>query len=614
MKVELYFLKKRCPSCNGDNVVAMYEQCYSNEKRNWYPGCCGNLCLDCGWMKETDGRMGFGWYTGKYCTPYNVELNSGEWDEDAVRIVKQMKNCDGDMDVAAAMRDMAQRRKKAQQQEADRKAKQAADARRRAQQEADRQRQIEMQRALEAENRRQELLRQQELERLRQERERQRLEYERQEAARLAREEAARRAREEAERKAREAQNRQMYNQLVAQGKAALQANRRQEALNNFKRARTYWSTWELRPLIAQILAQSSNANEHAQAIIDELVPYFNWKQEQNQEVVEEQRLWLARAYVDKGDKSSACTQYFLAGDKAYDAKNYTRADEIYNESLKKTDYYESSRHLFRLAYARSESKKPLPEADHRYCISRYRQSLEKAGDDDMTRNNLAWHYNELGEYQNAVDICLPAAQRGKEPLAFDNLAWAYYKLEKWAEAERWYERSAQSGKKRNHFRIGYARMEQGKDALAEQDFLKSVQAGEYVRSSYWNLGHIARKNGKTRQAAEYHLKELQTSNETQRHERGEKLLKWTENDGYQDIVAAMLNLLPWIKTEREEAARKAREEMERIAREKAEAERKAREEAERKAREEAERIAREKAEAERKAREEEDLLLLTIL
>lgn len=141
--------------------------------------------MDCGWSKETDGRMGFGWYTGKYCTPYNVELDSGEWDDDAVRVIKQMKHCDGDMDVAAAMRAIAQNRRKAQQQAANRKAQ--AEAQRQAQL-----RQQKLWEAQEEENRRQERLRQQELERLRNERERQRQEQER-----------IQKAQEEAERKAR---------------------------------------------------------------------------------------------------------------------------------------------------------------------------------------------------------------------------------------------------------------------------------------------------------------------------------------------------------------------------------------------------------------------------
>ena len=62
-------------------------------------------------------------------------------------------------------------------------------------------------------------------------------------------------------------------------------------------------------------------------------------------------------------------------------------------------------------------------------------------------------------------------------------------------------------------------------------------------------------------------------------------------------------------KKAREEEERKAKEEAERLEKEKAEAEKKAKEEGERKAKEEAERLEKEKAEAEKKAREEEERL-----
>lgn len=181
---------------------------------------------------------------------------------------------------------------------------------------------------------------QQRQEQLRQERERQRQEQlrrerewqeqQRQEQLRRERERQERQRqeqlRQERERQRQEGQRKSQSQSLVSQGKNALNQGQLRRALDLFYQARNLHDTWELNRLIAQTLAQSSNAAEHCDAIIRELTEYEEHLAKNNSALNAQQSLWLARAYVAKGDKSRACTYYFQAGDHYYDKSDYVQA------------------------------------------------------------------------------------------------------------------------------------------------------------------------------------------------------------------------------------------------------------------------------------------------
>lgn len=400
------------------------------------------------------------------------------------------------------------------------------------------------------------------------------------------RQQQAERERRERERKAAaEAQ----YGQYLAQGKQALAAGRLNDAHRAFLNARERKDTWGLNLLLAETMAKFSNAKDFADQIIQELTEYLNEKKD----MTWEQYRWLAEAYLARGDKNSACTYYFAAGDKCYNKDDFVQADKLYAEGREKCSLYEPG-HAFRIAYARSKAHTPPTEEDNRFCNRWYKVCREK---DDGRDNvyaycNAGYHHNCLKEYRETVDLLTPWAERGsKEKLVFRHLANACYNLEMWTEAARWYKEAARKGAERNHYRIGYALARQEKYAEALSELTAYTrEEGKEEYEAYDRIVECAKQNGDDREVSEYRLKSLELREEWNR-DLGETWLEAAEEHGFSDLAGRMLELLPKVRERREEERRR-KEEEERLREE------------ERK-RLEAEALAREKR------RKEEEMLLL---
>ncbi|MBQ9166063.1 MAG: hypothetical protein IJX71_03975 [Oscillospiraceae bacterium] len=538
MWAELFFLHKNCPSCGNDDVVAMYEQC-QGQTGNWYAGFCGKLCLRCGWTEESKGRQAFPFYTGKYCYSNEVNLDSGKWNPFAVQLIKQMKNCDGDMDVATEMRRLAQK------QQAAAHARQAQlDRERRA-------RQDQLARERQAEQERLARERRAEAERL--EALRRATEYE----ERLRREEAERRAREEAERKRQaeqEARNQRLYQDAVARGKNALRAGQIKDACDAFHQARNYWNTWEIRALLAEAMAKASNADSLAQSIIDELTPYFQWKQKSNCAITMEEYLWIARAYVAVGNMGSACYYYFLAGDIPYKQENYALANAIFQEALKKTPHYQIG-YEFKIAFAYARAKEPFTDADRQFCINYYSLYLKNTDSSDVyAHGNLAILYAALGNYQNAITHGQFAASHSKETYFYLSLANAFYHTKKWAQAIEYYNKAAVAGKTRQTYRIACALEELEEYDEAKEEFESLLPSAKDPADIYEHLLDIAENNYESDEVIAGYRLELMKLNACLSFQK-EEWLQHAEDNFLDDIAAQMLELMPEVKQERERTA-----------------------------------------------------------
>lgn len=572
MGVDLYILRdQNCPRCGSGYYVALYEQSCSNGV--WYPGTCGKLCLECAHFDGFPGRSRFDSYTGKNCICRNINLNDGRWDRSAVRLIRNMKDCDGDMDVAGMAEQLANERRRQQQQQA-----QAERLHQQRQQEAERLRRQQEQ----AER----LRRQQEAERLRRQKEEQ--------------------AKRDADRywnEGHQALNRKDWN-------AAYQAFCQYRKLKNTYMG-DYWCAYSQ--------SKAGNADARAHNIIQDLADYMPWAVEQKEEHLKSALEMRARAYVAIGDKNSACEDFFDAGNLYYQGNNYKDASRMYEESMQKTGYYRQ-KDLFHVAYAYDKAHAPLSESEHLRCIKYYQEYMDHVshGDSDAY-GNIAYHYNEMGRYQDTVDLLKEVAKYGPRPNhVYGNLGYAYYQLEQWEQAEEEYLKCERYCGKDYSFKIGYACMKRGNHAEAKNRFHRCIANNDSVLSSYWNLGWMAKQEGNTRQCCEYRLSSIRAATEKEREKYDGDFSAWirfAESEGFDDLARSMLSLLPLERARRDEARRK-REEEERLAREREEQRRReekarlAREREEQRRREEEARLAREREE-QRKREEEERLLLL---
>ena len=184
----------------------------------------------------------------------------------------------------------------------------------------------------------------------------------------------------------------------------------------------------------------------------------------------------------------------------------------------------------------------------------------------------------------------------------YGNLGYAYYQLEQWEQAEEEYLKCERYWGKDYSFKIGYACMERGNHEEAKKRFQRCIANNDSLRSSYWNLGWMAKQEGNARQCCEYRLNAIRAATEKEREQYDDNFSAWVsyaESEEFDDLARSMLALLPLERARRDKARRK-REEEARIAREREE----------QRKREEEARIAREREE-QRKREEEERLLLL---
>ena len=134
--------------------------------------------------------------------------------------------------------------------------------------------------------------------------------YRREQAARAE----AERRRIEAENARRRAEQEAMlkkYPGYIDLARKNLNEGKMQTALNMAYEARKCNHTYETNMLIAEILAKSGNAKEHADAIIRELKQVEEWRRQNNKTLTPEENLWVARAYMNKG-RSGADAPLFL--------------------------------------------------------------------------------------------------------------------------------------------------------------------------------------------------------------------------------------------------------------------------------------------------------------
>jgi len=308
----------------------------------------------------------------------------------------------------------------------------------------------------------------------------------------------------------------------------------------------------------AEEMATGNCPEAFAREIIARLTAYVD----AGETLTLEQQLWLARAYVADGEYGKASKTYVDAGNWYYLNENYTMAHSCYQEAREKTGMTEGA-NLFRIGYACSKAEDPLTDEQHRYCIDCYQQYLEVEPGSDAARVNLGYHYNCLSEFDASIRWLLPAAQRGKNTIAFGNLANAYYNSKRWEEAISWYEKAAENGRKRASYRIACAKEQIGEYAAAKCEFEALLEGSTDKGDIYAHLLSIAESSGAgAEEIAGYRLGILQHGahhahgNEAQWLEQAEKM-------GLNGVAEEMLIHLPEIREEREkEARRKADEEL----------------------------------------------------
>ena len=247
--------------------------------------------------------------------------------------------------------------------------------------------------------------------------------YRREQAARAE----AERRRIEAENARRRAEQEAMlkkYPGYIDLARKNLNEGKMQTALNMAYEARKCNHTYETTMLIAEILAKSGNAKEHADAIIRELKQVEEWRRQNNKTLTPEENLWVARAYMNKGNRNDACNYYFYAADYYYDRKEYEKADAIYTEGVEKTNYYSSwsTDAAFRVAFSRSE-KKELTKKDHEFCAYWYDIAIYRNHQRNYAYGNRSWHNRILKNYDKAVSDAKEAIKLGlHEKYVYSNL------------------------------------------------------------------------------------------------------------------------------------------------------------------------------------------------
>ncbi len=255
-----------------------------------------------------------------------------------------------------------------------------------------------------------------------------------------AREEQYRReqaARAEAERKRIEAENARKraeqeallkkYPGYIDLARKNLREGKLQSALDAALNARRCKHTYETNALIAEIQSKANNAAEHADEIIRELTQLEEWRKQNGKALTPDENLWLARAYLNKGNKSDSCTYYFYAGDYYYDKEDYVKADAIYTEGVEKTDYFSSwsPSGAFRVAFSRAK-KANLTKEDYKYCVSWYGTAIYHNQQKSYAYGNRSWHNRMLGNTDEAVDDAKKAISLGlHEEYVYNNLIYA---------------------------------------------------------------------------------------------------------------------------------------------------------------------------------------------
>lgn len=267
--------------------------------------------------------------------------------------------------------------------------------------------------------------------------ERERREREERQRQQAAREEQYRReqaARAEAQRRAQEAENarraaeqaarERQYPQYIELARKNLQEGKLQAALDAVRTARQCKDTYETNALIAEIQSTASNAAEHADEIIRELRELEDGRKKKGKTLTPDEHIWLARAYVNKGDRNTACFEYFYAGDYYYDRENYARADEIYTEGVEKTDYFSSDSRdgAFRVAFSRAKKTNKTRE-DYQFCVHWYGTAIYHNQQKSYAYGNRSYYMRMLGDYEKAVEDAKAAIALGlHENYVYNNL------------------------------------------------------------------------------------------------------------------------------------------------------------------------------------------------
>ncbi len=244
-------------------------------------------------------------------------------------------------------------------------------------------------------------------------------------------------ARAEAERKRIEAENARKraqqeallkkYPGYIELARKNLSEGKLQAALDAVLDARRCKHTQETNALIAEIQSKATNAKEHADEIIRELTQLEEWRKQNGKTLTPDENVWLARAYLNKGNKNDSCTYYFYAGDYYYDKNEYVKANAIYTEGVEQTNYFSSwsSNGAFRVAFSRA--KKPdLTKEDYKFCVSWYSTAIQYNQQKNYAYGNRSWHNRMLGNYEEAVSDAKTAIKLGlHEEYVYNNLMYA---------------------------------------------------------------------------------------------------------------------------------------------------------------------------------------------
>jgi len=454
-----------------------------------------------------------------------------------------------------------------------------------------------------------------------------------------------------------EAEKRQAA-QLREQGRTALRQNNIRNAYAALKQAHQLNPTWEGDLLLAETCARASDANKHADTIIQLLTEHFDGYSNGKHAMVPtaDQYLWRAQAYLNKGDKSRACDDYFRAGDIYYLKDDFSNADRIYTEGREKTGYYSINTpdSAFRVAFARNRGKEVKTKGDYQTCVVFYRKAVENNQQKKYAWGNMSWQLRMLGEYDEAVEAAETAMALGlQEEYVYNNLFWAQLANEEWEDAES----TLDSMKYRNYNHVGKRKELYDKwlkDTLlsSEEETLEHIEQieadGYYVEP--WLKGECLRRVADGREAegiallkrqlifypdhldalyclhsAYDQLSDAERLEYCKRYIRAydsadrskyyfkEDFLYEAVKDSAKWLEEAEQNRLKQEQEAKAKAEREAKEKAEREAKEKAEqeakekAEREAKEKAEREAKEKAEREAKEKAEREAKEKAERE-------
>ncbi len=432
------------------------------------------------------------------------------------------------------------------------------------------------------------------------------------------------------------------YPQYIELARKNLQAGKLQAALDAVRTARKCKNTYETNMLIAEIQSTANNAADHADEIIRELTELESWRKEKGNTLHSNVCLWFARAYINKGDKNSACHYYFLAAEPFYKAKDYERADAIYTENDKNTNMYASQIQdsAFKCAFSRSQ-KKNLTTADYQYCVSWYSAAINAHQQPAYAYGNRSYHHRMLGDAYEAVSDAETAIGMGlHEKYVYSNLLNAQLHECEYDEMLKTMDEMDRRGYAYDPWYRGYAieYSDEHEDEEAFPYYQKQIQKDpNHLESLRFLAIHVPNRAQGARYAIRY--VNLTQGDGFDRQWMRETALVYADFSKDPELIRQALELNPEEKAKRnrEEAERRAKAEQERReaeirrleeerlreleARRQAEEEARRRAEAEETRRQEEARLAEEarlraeaearKAEAERKRVEEETMLAI---